>query len=80
MVVMDATHYTQLAWQHLRDSKVHERLDRNPTEEMVKAFNNYLEQSLADGIVGDEVVESLHLPLTTEIQTTYFIPTHTKHL
>ena len=73
VVVMDTTHYTQLAWQHLRDPKVYERLHRNPTEEMVKNFNNYLEQSLTDGIINDEVVESLRLPSTTEIQTISFV-------
>ena len=83
MVVMDATHYTQLAWQHLRDPKVYERLNRDPTEEMIKTFNNYLEQSLTDGIIEDEVAESLRLPSSTEIQTIYtctLSPKHTRHL
>ena len=74
VVVMDTTHYTQLAWQHLRDPNVYERLDRDPTEEMTKNFNNYLEQTLKDGIINDEVAESLRLPSTIEIQTIYFVP------
>ena len=74
MVVMDATHYAQLAWQRLRDLKAYERLDRYPTEEMVKTFNNCLEQRLTDGIIADEVVGSVRLPSSTEIQTIYFVP------
>ena len=78
VVVIDTTHYAQLAWQHLGDWKVYERLDRDPMEEMVKNFNNYLEQSLNDGIIDDEVVESLRLPSTIEIQTTSSLK-HIKH-
>ena len=53
VVEMDTTYYTQLACQHLRDPNVYERFDRDPMEEMTKNFNNYIEQSLKDGIIGD---------------------------
>ena len=73
IVLMDASHYTDLAWSHLREDNTYQLLSANPTSSIVKNFNKYLRCCREDRVIDPGLQNRLRLPDDTTAQTIYYL-------
>ena len=79
IVIMDKEHYTQLTWDHLSNGGTYCPLSTDPTPEIVKRFNAYLDTCLEDKVIDPGIYDRLKLPSNTCPQSMYFLPKVHKH-
>ena len=74
IVVMNTSHYVELAHQHLSDLNTYQLLTEDPTQEAATRFNQYILDSKQRGVVSQWEIEKLYLPENTSTQMIYFLP------
>lgn len=74
VVIMNVSHYTDLAWKHLSDSSTYLPLSEDPTPTIVAEFNAYLRRCREDRVIDAGLYDRLKLPDDTAVQTMYFLP------
>ena len=62
VVVLDSTHYYDLATKHLADDGTYELLETDPSEEIVQRYHLYLKRCLNDKILDDYQYRCLSVP------------------
>ena len=73
-VVMSTEQYLELACKHLYDSNTYQLLRSDPTQDIVRRFNLYIEGCLEKGVIDKVQHERLLLPEGIDTQTIYFLP------
>ena len=73
-VLMNVSHYTGMAWQHLADSETYTLLSEDPTPSIVERFNTYLRRCRNDRVIDPGLHNRLRLANNTAAQTIYFLP------
>ena len=74
VVLMDTSHYVDLAWKHLSDQDTYSLLAKDPTSDIVCRFNAYLRKCREDRAIDAWTHDCLKLPQDTTVQTIYFLP------
>ena len=72
-VIMATLQYLDLA-KHLGDEGTYKPLETDPTQEIVKQFNSYLDTCLGKGMITKSQHVKLYLKSKVDIQTKYFLP------
>ena len=73
-VIMSTTQYVELACKHLYDGNTYRLLKPDPTQDIVKQFNSYVEGCLGKRVINKVQYERLLLPEGIDTQTIYFLP------
>ena len=73
-VLLNASDYTRMAWQHLADSETYTLLSEDPTTAIVDKFNAYLRRCRDDRVIDPGLHDRLRLAVDTVAQTIYFLP------
>ena len=73
-VIMNTSHFVELAHQHLSNSNTYQLLTEDPTQEVVVRFNQYILDCKMRGVISQQELERLLLPDNTSTQTMYFLP------
>ena len=73
-VVMSTEQYLELACKHLYDGNTYQLLKSDPTQDIVRQFNSYIEECLEKGVIDRVQHERLLLPEGIDTQTIYFLP------
>ena len=73
-VVMDTERYVTMAWAHLNDRDTYCPLTEDPTADIARHFNAYLDKCLKDEAIDGHTHDLLTLPTDTNTQTIYFLP------
>ena len=71
---MSTTEYLELAYKHLGDESTYQLLAEDPTQQIVRRFQLYLEQCVSKGVITKSQYDKLCLPPDVDTQAIYFLP------
>ena len=71
-VIMATSHYLELASKHLGDKDTYHRIKQDPTQQIGRRFNQFLDSCLYKGVITEKDYHKLRLPQNVETQCIYF--------
>ena len=73
-LVMNASHYLELAYKYLGDESTYQVLSANSTSELAERFNSHVDNCLRKKIIMNIQGKILRLPADIDTQAIYFLP------